>query len=145
MRKKIYRNESTEEGRRFWAGVEKVAEECRKWPDWKRAGINVSATRVDKVTEVPTNREPTTVGEMIDQEFLAPRMMSQAALALRMDVSVRYVSQLISGKLALTTSAAILLEEALGVKAATWLNIQAAHDLWKGRVQAERAPEKDRR
>ena len=39
------RNLSTPESRAFWAGVERIAREVATWPPWKRAGINVAATR----------------------------------------------------------------------------------------------------
>lgn len=42
---KIIRNLSTPEGRAFWKSVEKSAAEVLTWPDWKRAGINVSDLR----------------------------------------------------------------------------------------------------
>lgn len=43
--KKIGRNLSTEESRAYWAAAKKTAEEVSTWPDWKRAGINVSNIR----------------------------------------------------------------------------------------------------
>jgi hypothetical protein len=44
-RKKIGRNLSTEESREYWAAAERTAAEVSTWPDWKRAGINVSDIR----------------------------------------------------------------------------------------------------
>ena len=43
--KKISRNLSTEESREYWAAAQRTAEEVSTWPDWKRAGINVSDIR----------------------------------------------------------------------------------------------------
>lgn len=48
----IRRNMSTPANRAFWKDVEKVAAEVRSWPDWKRAGINVTDRRI----EVEPNR-----------------------------------------------------------------------------------------
>jgi predicted Fe-S protein YdhL (DUF1289 family) len=45
MGARILRNLSTPESRAFWEGCERAAEEVATWPDWKRAGINVAATR----------------------------------------------------------------------------------------------------
>lgn len=43
--KKIVRNLSTQENRDFWASAERIAAQVNDWPDWKRAGINVSQMR----------------------------------------------------------------------------------------------------
>ena len=43
--KMIQRNLSTEESRNFWETAERSAAEVEKWPDWKRAGINVTQVR----------------------------------------------------------------------------------------------------
>ncbi|HVJ92324.1 MAG TPA: hypothetical protein VM580_21135, partial [Labilithrix sp.] len=42
---KVTRNMSTPEARAFWESAERSAEEVASWPDWKRAGINVSSKR----------------------------------------------------------------------------------------------------
>ena len=38
---KVYRNTSTPEGKAFWEPSAR-AQEVEKWPDWRRAGINVT-------------------------------------------------------------------------------------------------------
>lgn len=43
--KKIIRNMDTPENKLFWEEAEKSAFEVEAWPDWKRAGINVSQLR----------------------------------------------------------------------------------------------------
>jgi hypothetical protein len=43
--KKIVRNMSTPESRKFWEDAGKASAEVATWPDWKRAGINVSQLR----------------------------------------------------------------------------------------------------
>ena len=43
--KPIGRNMSTPESRAFWESAEKSAAEVQTWPDWKRAGINVTQMR----------------------------------------------------------------------------------------------------
>lgn len=40
-RARVTPNLATESARDFWASCAKAAEEVRKWPAWKRAGINV--------------------------------------------------------------------------------------------------------
>lgn len=48
---KITRNLDTPESREFWSKAEEAAAEVATWPDWKRAGINVSQTREVLVAE----------------------------------------------------------------------------------------------
>ena len=79
---------------------------------------------------VPKNRPPTTPGEIIQEEFLVPLDMSQAELARAMGVPTNRISQLISGKRALTAETALRLEAVLGIDAGTWMNLQAACDIW---------------
>lgn len=82
---------------------------------------------------VPKNRPPTTPGEIIQEEFLVPLGMSQAELAREMGVPTNRISQLISGKRALTAETALRLEAVLGIDAGTWMNLQAACDIWEAK------------
>lgn len=82
---------------------------------------------------VPKNRPPTTPGEIIQEEFLVPLDMSQAELARAMGVPTNRISQLISGKRALTAETALRLEAVLGIDAGTWMNLQAACDIWNAK------------
>jgi antitoxin HigA-1 len=82
---------------------------------------------------VPKNRAPTTPGEIIGEEFLVPLKMSQAELARAMGVPTNRISQLISGKRALTAETALRLEAVLGIDAGTWMNLQGACDLWQAK------------
>jgi addiction module HigA family antidote len=82
---------------------------------------------------IPKNRPPTTPGEVIHEEFLVPLGMSQAELARQMGVPTNRVSQLISGRRSLTAETALRLEAVLGVDATTWMNLQAACDIWEAR------------
>ena len=83
---------------------------------------------------VPKNRPPTTPGEIIQEEFLVPLGMSQAELARQLGVPTNRISQLISAKRSLTAETALRLEAVLGCDATTWLNLQAACDIWKARM-----------
>ena len=82
---------------------------------------------------VPRNRRPTTPGEILQEEFLVPLEMSQAELARQMGVPTNRISQLISGKRGLTAETALRLEAVLGVDATTWMNLQAACDIWEAK------------
>jgi hypothetical protein len=58
--KKIVRNLSTEESRKFWHHAEEAAAEICSWPDWKRAGINTIQVRAEARTmpESATEQAP---------------------------------------------------------------------------------------
>lgn len=79
---------------------------------------------------LPKNRPPTTPGEMLLEEFLKPRGMTQIALAAKMNVPLQRVNTLINGKRAVTAETAVLLSRALGTSAELWMNLQTACDLW---------------
>jgi addiction module HigA family antidote len=78
---------------------------------------------------LPMNRPPTNPGEMLLEEFLKPRGISQVALAARMDVPVR-VNTMVNGKRGITAERAILLSEVLDTTPEFWMGVQADHDLW---------------
>jgi len=59
--------------------------------------------------------------------------MSQAELARKMGVPTNRISQLVGGKRGLTAETALRLEAVLGVDATTWMNLQAACDLWEAK------------
>ena len=80
---------------------------------------------------VPKNRPPTTPGEVLQEEFLVSPGMSQADLARRMGVPTNRISQLISGKRFPTAETALRLEAVLRIDATTWMNLQAACDIWQ--------------
>ena len=79
---------------------------------------------------LPMNRPPTTPGEMLLEEFLKPRRISQVDLAARMDVPVQRVNTIVNGKRGITAETAILLSEALDTTPEFWMGVQADHDLW---------------
>jgi len=84
---------------------------------------------------VPKNRPPTTPGEIIQDEFLVPLGMSQAELARAMGVPTNRISQLILGKRSVTAETALRLEAVLGIDAGTWMNLQAACDIWAAKKE----------
>ncbi|MGQ0335385.1 HigA family addiction module antitoxin [Halomonas elongata] len=85
-----------------------------------------------------TNRKPTTVGEVLTQEFLEPLGLSQAKLAERMGVSPRLVNELCRNKRAVTADTALMLGRVFGNSAQFWLNLQQKSDLWEATHDAKR-------
>ncbi len=79
---------------------------------------------------LPKNRPPTAPGEMLLEEFLKPRGITQVELALRMGVPIQRVNTIVNGKRGVTAETAILLGEALDTTPEFWMGLQADYDLW---------------
>ena len=82
---------------------------------------------------------PTTPGEVLEEEWLKVKRMSQTALARTMGVHVQVVNGIVQGRRAVTAKTALLLASALETTPQFWLNLQNACDLWEARGQLERA------
>ena len=62
---------------------------------------------------IPKHRKPVHPGEILLEEFLKPRGMSQVELAEKMNVSVQRINTLINCKRDMTVETAILLSRVL--------------------------------
>jgi len=88
---------------------------------------------------LPKNRPPTAPGEILQEEFLSPKHMTQVELARKMKVSLQRVNELIRGKRGVTAETAILLSDVLGTTPEFWMNLQGSFDLWHARQRLRRA------
>ena len=79
---------------------------------------------------LPKNRIPTHPGEILWEEFLAPKKMTQQELARKMGVSIQRINTLINGKRGVTPETAILLSRILRTTPQFWMNLQSNHDLY---------------
>ncbi len=77
-------------------------------------------------------------GEMLREEFLIPLGMSASALAREIDVPANRISDLIRERRAMTADTAIRLKRYFGLKAETWLGLQADYDLSAALVEGEK-------
>ena len=75
-------------------------------------------------------RQPTSVGMMLKEEFLAPLGISQGRLAKAMGVSRKTVNELCGNRRGVTAETAFLLSKVLGTTPEFWLNLQVINDLW---------------
>ena len=78
-----------------------------------------------------TKRQPVSVGEMINEEFLVPMGLTQGQLAEAMGVSRKTVNELCTNRRAITADTALMLATVFGNSADFWLNLQQRNELWK--------------
>ncbi|QBY47005.1 HigA family addiction module antitoxin [Arsenophonus nasoniae] len=77
--------------------------------------------------------EPTTVGEMLNEEFLKPLNITQQQLAEAMKVSRKVIGQIVNNTRRLTVGEASQLAALFELDDDFWINVQAAHDRWEAR------------
>jgi antitoxin HigA-1 len=85
---------------------------------------------------IPTNRAPSSPGQMLQEEFLAPLGLSARDLARRIRMSLPRVNAIIQGIRPMTPDTALRLEQLLGVEAQFWLNLQTVWELYHARRSA---------
>ena len=71
---------------------------------------------------------PVTPGELLLEEFLTPMGISQYRLAKEIDVPAQRISEIVSGKRAITADTDLRLCRFFGLSRGYWLRAQAAHD-----------------
>lgn len=91
--------------------------------------------------DTPT-AEPTTVGEMLRDEFLKPLDMTQLQLAVAMGTNRKVISQILANKRRLTVPEASKLSQLFGMDSGFWINLQSAHDRWEARRFCQQHPVK---
>lgn len=79
---------------------------------------------------IPENRKPTHPGEILLEEFLKPKQMTQVQLAKLMKVPIQRVNTLIGGKRGVSPETAILLSKIFDTTPAFWMNAQVTYDLY---------------
>lgn len=79
---------------------------------------------------LPTNRRPTSPGEILLREFLEPLGVTQLAFAKHIGITTARLSEIIHGKRAVSIDTAIRFERALGFRAESWLRMQLAVDMY---------------
>ena len=87
---------------------------------------------------LPKNRKPIHPGEILWEEFLEPKEMTQQEMAKKMGVPVQRVNTLINGKRGITPETALLLAGILGTTPQFGMNRQANHDLYAAQQEINR-------
>jgi addiction module HigA family antidote len=91
--------------------------------------------RVERVTTHP--------GKILGEEFLIPMGLSANHLALRTRMPATRVGEILHERRGVTTDTALRLARYFGTSAEFWLNLQAAHDLSKARLELGKTIERD--
>ena len=78
---------------------------------------------------IPKNRIPTHPGEILLEEFIIPKKISQVELARKLKVSIQRINTLINGKRDMTPETAILLARFFKTSPEFWMNLQTQRDL----------------
>ena len=85
-------------------------------------------------------REPTSPGEILREEFLAPLDMSQKQLADHIGQDVKVVNRIVNGRSAVTAEMALKLAAAFRTTPEFWLNAQKAVDLYRAERKLSKLP-----
>jgi len=87
--------------------------------------------------------DPIHPGEILSEDFMRPRELSQNALARALNVPPRRINEIVLGKRAITADTALRLARYFGTTAELWTGLQADYDLRLARQSKERQIERD--
>ena len=74
-------------------------------------------------------KNPFHPGEILLEEFLEPKGMTQAEFSRQLGWTKARLNELIRGKRGITAASALDLADALGTSPKLWMNLQATYDL----------------
>ena len=89
---------------------------------------------------ISINRKPTTPGEILHEEFLAPLEITQRQLAEHIGCDIKVINRIVNGKAQLTPTIAIKLGAAFDTSPDFWLNAQKAVDIYEASRHIGRLP-----
>jgi addiction module HigA family antidote len=78
---------------------------------------------------IPKYRLPVHPGEVLLEDFIIPKKLSQVELARKIKVPIQRINTLINGKRDMTPETAILLARFLKTTPEFWMNLQTQRDL----------------
>ena len=78
---------------------------------------------------IPKYRIPVHPGEILLEEFILPKKISQVELARNIKVPIQRINTLINGKRDMTPETAILLAQFFKTSPEFWMNLQTQRDL----------------
>ena len=91
-----------------------------------------------------TNKlRPIHPGEILREEFMKPRGLSQNALARALNVPPRWINEIVLEKRGITPDTALRLARYFGTSAEMWTSLQADYDLRLVRYKKARTIERE--
>jgi addiction module HigA family antidote len=91
------------------------------------------------MVRVPTHREPTHPGEILLEEYLKPKELTQSAAAEKVGISLNRLNEIIKGKRGVTADTALRFAKLTGTTPHFWLNLQNALDLYRAQREMSAA------
>ena len=88
---------------------------------------------------LPKNRPPTHPGQLLLEDYLKPRGISQTDAAAAMEMPLNRLNEIIRGKRGVTADTALRLAKSLKTDPELWMNFQVAWDLWHAARAQRRA------
>ena len=85
-------------------------------------------------------REPTTPGEILSEEFLKPLGITQRRLAEHIGCDMKVINRVVNGRSAIGAELAMRLAGALDTSPEFWLNAQQAVDIHAARRRLKEVP-----
>ena len=82
-------------------------------------------------------------GEILREEFMKPRDLSQNALARALNVPPRRINEIVLEKRGITADTALRLARFFGTSAEMWAGLQADYDLRLARYETQKQIERD--
>ena len=86
-------------------------------------------------------REPTSPGEILQEEYLKPLALTQKKLADHLGCDVKMVNRIINGRARLTPRMALKLGATFRTTPEFWMNAQKAVDLFRAAQSLDALPE----
>lgn len=86
------------------------------------------------------NRQPTSPGEILREEFLVPLGLTQKELADHLGCDVKVINRLVNSRTSVSAGMAIKLGAAFRTSPEFWLNAQKAVDLYHAAASATDLP-----
>jgi addiction module HigA family antidote len=86
-------------------------------------------------------RKPTTVGEILKEEYLSPLGMSQKQLADHVGCDVKVINRLVNRRTSLSAEMALKFAATFNTTPEFWMNAQKAMDLYMANKKLKKLPE----
>lgn len=79
---------------------------------------------------IPEHRRSSSPGEVLFEEFIKPKELTELELAKIMDVTEQDIIDIVNEEIRITNDIAIKLAKALNTSPEFWITLQVNRDLW---------------